>query len=218
MTHKKQTTRYVIIGAVIMAVVFIGLFAQRLYLTQDQTSPLSIPGVVILPEPHFVEGVPLTDTHRQPFTMDNFHGTWNILFFGFTHCPDICPTTLGEMSTMGKKLRTTPFHSDTRFFMVSVDPARDTPTRLQDYLARFTTPITGLTGDFLHLHQFARQFQVAFHKKPLMDKEAEYDVGHSAHIALVDPQGHYRALFTPPIHSAQLFTRYLRTRNLLGVQ
>jgi protein SCO1/2 len=142
----------------------------------------------------------LIDHRNQPFTSENLRGEWTFLFFGFTHCPDICPTTLQMLSQVAKGLSDLPEEQRARVVLISVDPKRDTPEQLSKYVSFFNPDFTGVSGSEAALNDFTRQLGVPV---AISAGEAEaYTVDHSAAIFLIDPSGSIRALFSPP-HSAQ---------------
>lgn len=132
------------------------------------------------------------DQEGQPFTPANLQGHWTLLFAGFTHCPDVCPTTLGLMKALGQRLQPAP-----AMVFLSVDPERDTPERLRQYVAYFGPDIEGVTGPHEQLERLAASLGIAYVKAPGARGE-DYTVDHSAALVLLDPQGRVAGYFTPP--------------------
>jgi protein SCO1/2 len=112
-----------------------------------------------------------------------------VLFFGFTHCPDICPTTLADISHAIKQLG--PDAERVQMLMVSVDPERDTPESLAKYLTAFDPRFLGLRGDLEATKKVAAEFKIYFAKRKSGDS---YTVDHSAQSYVIDPQGRLRLL------------------------
>ena len=136
------------------------------------------------------------DQDGQPFSSEQLRGHWSILFFGFTFCPDVCPTTLALLSQVEKKLADMPTEQRPHIVLVSVDPKRDTPERLSQYVKSFSPTFTGLTGEQNAIHEFALKMGV-----PVAISEqagGNYTVDHSAAIFVVDPNGALRALSSTP--------------------
>lgn len=135
----------------------------------------------------------LTDQNGKPFTDADLKGKWNLLFFGYTHCPDTCPTALNELSLaidrLGKK------RDDVRIVLISVDPERDTPAVLKSYVESFDAPIVALTGTADEVKQAAASYRVFYAKHPRSD--GNYDMDHSALIYVMDPQGRFTSTFAP---------------------
>ena len=146
----------------------------------------------------------LTDDHGEPFTREDLQGKWSLLFFGFTHCPDICPLTLLDLSRL---LPTLPkeIAEDTQVILVSLDPARDTPEVLNEYVAAFNKDFIGVTGEFLTLRRFANELNVAFAK---VTQGEDYTVDHSGNIVLINPMGDYHGFFKPPFSVDKLQLTY----------
>ena len=132
----------------------------------------------------------LTDQNGKAFTDADLKGKWHLVFFGYTHCPDTCPTTLNELSQaiaqLGDKQQ-----REVRIVFISVDPERDTPAVLKSYLGSFDAPSVGLTGSADEVKQAAKDYRVYYAKHPLAD--GGYDMDHSALIYVMDPEGHFNS-------------------------
>src|SRR5205823_8716209 len=129
----------------------------------------------------------MVDQNGRPFSDADLLGKWHLIFFGYTHCPDTCPTALNELSLaidrLGKK------RDEVVIVYISVDPERDTPEVLKSYVASFDAPVVALTGSAEQVAQAARAYRVYFakHARP----GGEYDMDHSAVIYVMDPQGRF---------------------------
>lgn len=148
---------------------------------------------VLLGTPRPVAEFALTDHEGRPFTREQLHGRWSLVFAGFTHCPDVCPTTLGLMKVVAQQL------GDRAPAMVflSVDPARDTPAVLRQYVQFFGGSVTGVTGERAALDSLCASLGIAYVKIPGATEDA-YTVDHSAALVLVDPEGRVAGYFPPP--------------------
>ena len=133
----------------------------------------------------------LVDQNGRAVTDADFKGRTLIVFFGFTHCPDICPTTLFEISEVLKRLG--PDADQTAALFVSVDPERDTPEKLKDYLSSFHPRIFGLSGTPAEIEAVKRAYRVYAKKVPLAG--GDYTMDHTAVIYLMDKQGRFVAPF-----------------------
>lgn len=145
-------------------------------------------------------GVPefsLTDHTGTSFGRDRLLGGWHLFFFGYTHCPDVCPATLGVMQELARRLEREPAAAPLGFVFVSVDPARDTPEVLGDYLAWFSPRFVGLTGTEQAIAMLLQALGVAW-VPPRSGSDGEYLVDHSAAVLLVDPRGRLAGLYQPP--------------------
>ena len=131
----------------------------------------------------------------QPVKAADMQGKVSIYFFGFTHCPDVCPTTLLKLSELFQKLPPAQA-KQLQVVMVSVDPERDTPAVLAQYLQSFDGNFVGITGSVAQIRQMARAFHVFFRKVPLAtDSTADYTMEHSAQLFVFDKQGQARWLY-----------------------
>ena len=135
----------------------------------------------------------LIDQNGKPYSDGDLNGKWHLVFFGYTHCPDTCPTALNEMALALDRLGNKRDAVDIVF--ITVDPERDTPEALKSYVESFDAPITALTGTADEVAQAAKAYRVYFAKHPTSD--GGYDMDHSAVIYVMDPQGRFAATFTP---------------------
>jgi protein SCO1 len=146
----------------------------------------------------------LEDQNGQPITDENMKGRPFLVFFGYTHCPDICPTTLFEISEVLRKLG--PDANRTGALFITVDPERDTAAALKDYLSNFDSHLRGLTGDPAAVNAALKAYRVYAKKVPL--KDGDYTMDHTALVYLMDKDGHFVAPFslkqTPEEAAAQL--------------
>ena len=131
----------------------------------------------------------LTDHTGKPRTLEDFRGKAVVLFFGFTHCPDVCPTTLAEIASSVRTLGSDA--ERVQVLMVSVDPERDTQDALARYVTAFDPRFLGLRGDLEATKKAAGEFKIYFEKRKA---GATYTVDHSAQAYVIDPQGRLRLL------------------------
>ena len=151
----------------------------------------------LLPSAKAIADFQLTDQHGKPFTRNNLVGKWSFAFFGYTHCPDVCPTSLSMLAQVMKKLeKDSTLDTLPQVIFVSVDPERDTPELLAQYLPYFNPDFIGVTGDPQQL-LLTRQLGIMYGKVP-GDNADDYLVDHSASIILFDPDGNFLALFGMP--------------------
>jgi len=135
----------------------------------------------------------LTAQEGQSYTLSEHQGEVRLLFFGFTHCPDICPTTLLELKKVYAQLGSAGEEVTTLF--VSIDPERDTPELLGDYLGSFDLPVVGLTGSVEEVQQVVNAYAGWFEKVDL-DSAAVYTMDHSTRSYLIDREGKVRYIFS----------------------
>src|SRR3954463_14367213 len=150
----------------------------------------------------------LTDQNGKTVTDKNLKGKPTLIFFGYTHCPDVCPTSLFEISevlrAMGKDA------DKVNAVFISVDPERDTQATMKDYLSSFDPHLEGLTGDPESVAQVLAAYRVYAKKVPL--KDGDYTMDHTALIYLMDREGHFVAPFNlkrTPEEAAKDLKRYL---------
>jgi protein SCO1/2 len=134
-------------------------------------------------------GAPFTlvDEHGQPITQAAFRGQPTLLYFGYTHCPEVCPTTLFELDGWLKKLG--PEAKDMKAYFISIDPERDTPEVMNRYVGNFSDRITGISGPPDKVWAMAKAFNIYFHKVPTDD--GDYTMDHTASVILLDRKGDY---------------------------
>ena len=149
----------------------------------------------------------LVDQDGKAAGPERFQGRWTLVFFGFTHCPEACPTTLALLATVRRELaEAVPTDRVPAVLLISVDPERDTPTVLKSYLAGFDPIFSGLTGNPEAVRAFATALGIPYQK---IQMEGDYMVDHSTAIMLVNPKGQLAAIFTGA-HVADVLLRDLR--------
>jgi protein SCO1/2 len=134
----------------------------------------------------------LTDENGQPITDTDLKGKPFLVFFGYTHCPDVCPTTLFEVSEVMRSLGKDADRAKALF--ITVDPERDTPAVLKDYLSSFDPHLIGATGNEAALNAIEKEYRV-YAKKVPTGKDGEYSMDHSAIVYLMDKSGRFVAPF-----------------------
>ncbi|MEJ2059411.1 MAG: SCO family protein [Gammaproteobacteria bacterium] len=165
------------------------LFAGTLYLTAcDRGKPWQLTDINgLMPTLHFK----FTNDEGKPVRASNYHGKIALLYFGYTHCPDICPMTLGKLSLALKQLG--PEMNDVRVLFVSVDPKRDTVPVLHRYVKYFGPEFVGLRGDNDMLRELTKRYRVTYsYGKP--DAKGDYEVTHSSAVFVFGPEGKPRLM------------------------
>ena len=163
-------------------------------------------GAYLFENPRSLQDFKLVKGDNSAFTPADLQGRWSLVFFGFTFCPDICPTTMAQLKQFYDKQAGTEFADDTQVILVSVDPGRDTPEKMQQYVKFFHEDFTGVTGEFLDIHRFATQLNIPFAKVP--GGGENYMVDHSGNVAIINPQGHYVGFFRSPINVTMMAKAY----------
>lgn len=137
----------------------------------------------------------LTNQHGEKVDNSLFDEKWTLIFLGYTHCPDVCPTTLGKLTNSYRKLKAAGI-DNIQVLFVSVDPQRDDTARLKEYTEYFHTEFVAASGPHKDLFPFVRNLGLMYSMTEDTSQE-EYDVGHSGGIVLVNPQGQLQAMFKP---------------------
>jgi protein SCO1/2 len=192
--------------------------AAWLYLDARRAAVPDIGGGYVLVQARELPAVELVAENGAPFRPSAFAGHWSLLYFGYTYCPDVCPLTLVTLAALKRQLAEEGFTEALEYYLVSVDPNRDTPARLAEYVAYFDPDFRGLTGSSDALASLAAATETLF-DVPEGEAGDNYLVSHSSNLVLLDPNGRVHAVFTPPHDRATLagdltkiVTRFARTR------
>ena len=193
-------TRLLIVIALALALVAGVFVALR---SQTPATPVA---AMVLPQPDAVPDFSLLDQHGKAIDRSVFAGHWNLVFFGFTHCPDICPTTLQLMAAAKSKLAESGQAPLPRIVLVSVDPERDTPDIIGAYVDYFGPGNLGITGSLEEIDRLTSGLGIYYQKQPANGDN--YVVDHSAAVLVIDPEGRFSALFSGP-HTVENFVHDL---------
>lgn len=190
----------IILITLVILVIAIGLvFVKDDLLQHRQTQPQEPQSKTLnfLNPPKSLTDFQLTDHHNQSFTLANLKNKWSFIFFGYTHCPDICPSTFSLMQSFYKKLNPYPeIQAKTQILFLSVDPKRDSVKHLASYIPYYNKKFLGLTGKEDAIKKFTTQLGI-FYQYP-NHREGNYSVDHSNVIILLNPQAQFAGLITSP--------------------
>jgi len=189
-THR---SRILFVGIAIVAAILGALLARNV-LNRGASAPALASGTLLRPS-RPVSAFSLIDQNSAPFTNSALQNQWTLMFFGFTNCGDICPTTLTLLASVAKSVADLPSAQRPQVVFVSVDANRDTPSALQRYLRHFDSTFVGVTGTQPALDAFTLSLGVPSAIRPLA---SGYAVDHSASILAFNPQGEFQALFSAP--------------------
>jgi protein SCO1/2 len=227
LTQKRKTVFIAFLAFdVLVVIALIALFQIRG--ERDSQAALREIGVTIYPQARTLRDFQLLDQQGEFFTKVDLQGHWSLVFFGFTHCPDICPLTMAELGQFYAGLD---FNQDVkpRVLLVTVDPEQDNPESMAAYLANYNEEFIGLSGDPEQISQLAAQLYVGYgdavesaaatatatasHEhdaRPAEDDAAQgnYLIEHSAHIAVINPQGDYYAVMRAPHRDQDLIKAF----------
>lgn len=201
---QRRNIRYTAFAIAGVIALMLGLFVRQ-FINPAQLDPswLRARNAVIFEAPRQIDAPKLIDQDARPFDGSAFIGAWSVVYFGFTFCPDVCPTTLTLLRQVEDGLKPAQgARLPVAFYLSSVDPARDTPAQLKPYVTHFSPNFRGLTGEFLDVHRFSTQLNTPFRKSLLPD--GGYTVDHGSNLALIDPRGHFAGFVTPPFDVAKL--------------
>jgi len=202
---------------VVLAAMLGGVWLAATY-RENGSQAILLPDRVItlFPDPKPLTAFAFTDHENRVFDLSRLKGKWSFLFFGYTHCPDICPTTLATLARAHESIaKSTAGAKDVQFVFISVDPNRDTAGKLGQYVTYFDTSFLGVTGDDAQLGKLAAQLGAAYQLAVTPGVE-NYPVYHTAAVFLVDPRARYHAVFAPPLDAEGISRRFEVLRELEG--
>jgi protein SCO1/2 len=170
------------------------------------------PPITTLEAPRALAPFTLRDAGGTVFDLSRLRDRWSLLFFGFTSCPDVCPTTLASLARLRGQIDapegTAP---ELQIVFVSVDPQRDVPQRLEQYVKHFDARAVGVTGSEAGLTQLARQLGASF-RVEYREGAADYPVAHSTAVFLIDPLARLHGLVQWPFEADAVARRFLEVR------
>jgi protein SCO1/2 len=193
-----RTTASILIAALAAA---LGLWAAQHWFGNRAAADPQLQAVKLFEQPRALPAFSLRQSDGTQLVPGELNGHWTVVFLGFTHCPDICPTTLAELAQAQKQWAALPDSTRPRVLFVSVDPDRDTPDRIGEYAHAFHRDTLAATADVPALEAFAKSLSLVFMKVPAADGAPadQYSVDHSAALAVLDPQGRMAGVIPPPL-------------------
>ena len=193
-----RTTLWILVVALAAG---LGLWAARGWFGPARPTLPQTRAVRLFPEARPLPPFSLQQSDGTRLVPGELQGHWTLVFLGFTHCPDVCPTTLAELAGAQKQWSTLPDSVRPRVLFVSVDPERDTARLAGEYAHAFHADTLAATGDLPALETFARGLSLVFMKAPPADGAPadRYNVDHSATLAVLDPQGRMAGIVQPPL-------------------
>jgi len=159
-------------------------------------------------QPRNIAAFKLQDDAGKPFTNANLQGHWSLLFFGFTNCAMICPTTMTELNKMYQILQKAKVEQLPQVVFISVDPERDSIKRIHDYVVSFNPKFIGATGEESQIVSLTKQMGVMFMKIADKDDPKKYAIDHSAFVVLVNPKGQMYGIFSSPHQAEEMAKSY----------
>ena len=197
---RTHTTVFVLVAVVALV---LGLTVHKVINSRGQTDVAAQldAGIVLLPQSRTLPALNLLNQEGESVAVDQLKGRWSLLFFGYTFCPDICPATLAQLRQLQTQL---PAETRERLqvVMVSVDPHRDTPAQLKQYLGYFDAGYSGLTGELGDIQRLANAVSIPF--IPADTAKENYTVDHSGNLVILGPDGTQRGFIRAPINPGKL--------------
>ncbi len=194
----------------IVAAGILGVLASNKLLAPSKDGDARWPAtqtVTLLPRPRVLPDFSLRQSDGTQLTQGELRGHWTLVFLGFTFCPDVCPTTLAQLAQAQKQWAALPDSIRPRLLFVSIDPERDTPTKVGEYAHAFHPDTLAATADVPALEAFAKSLSLVFVKVPgehFKQNPQDYSMDHSAQIVVLDPQGRMAGLIQPPFDPAAI--------------
>jgi protein SCO1/2 len=200
---KAQKIVFIVAGALAL---LIGLSVHHLLTRQSQPKRAALvdAGIILLAQSRAMPALQMTDQDGAAVHVDQLRGKWSLLFFGYTFCPDICPTTLANLRDVQQQLPNVT-RERLQVVLISVDPHRDTPERLKQYLGYFKAGFEGWVAPVETLQTLASAISIPF--IPADTRKPNYLVEHSANLALIGPDGRQRGFIRGPIDNAKMIAQ-----------
>ncbi len=191
-----------------VAVLSVAWIGREFFKTPEMPGQVQVnTQATLLNEPIGIPQFELVDQYGNSFTRDNLKEQWSFLFFGYTGCPDVCPTTINVLMQVEEQLQQHVDLVKPRYVFVSIDPDRDKPENLAEYMAYFHQDFLGVTGSREQLRMMTKPLGI-FYEKNSINNEGDYSINHTTAILLVDPQAHVRSLTSPPHNASAIAKDY----------
>ncbi len=202
---------------IISAVVLSMAFVTGIYFAGSNRSASS-PNItgLLWPDPPKLGTFSLIDARGNAFTEQELRGRWTLVFFGFTNCPDICPTTMATLNDVYRQVQMNEeVLEKIQVLFVSVDPERDKAETLESYVGYFNSDFIGATANKENLEQFTRQFGIAYMKVKIPGS-ADYSMDHTASILLIDPMLRFVGIFSRPHEATDITDRLVQIASFVA--
>lgn len=208
----KNSTLLLVVSAVVA--MSAGLWLAQS--TNTNEALLSAPRIqgAIYPTEKIIKPFKLVNHLGNEFTNEDLTGHWSIVFVGYTHCPDICPTTLTLMSEVHRELSSQKINPPHVIFL-TIDPERDTPEIMNSYIEYFNAEFTGLTGTPENIEKFTKNLNAVYKKAPGLGGEIskdDYLMDHSSALMLINPRGNLQSILTAPHTLGNIIDSFIKSR------
>lgn len=181
-------------------------------MNKPKATPVAVEGTLVFPVARDIKNFTLATANDQKFTLQNFLNHWTLVFFGFTHCASVCPTTLEMMKRAYPALHNE--FSNLQIVLISLDPERDNPEALAAYTRNFHPDFIGVSGKLQELRKMQSNFGI-FSAKDNNSPVNNYQLQHTASIMLVNPQGKWAALYQFGMNPQQFTEAVKKTINAI---
>jgi protein SCO1/2 len=192
-----NATTLILLAAVVAAA---GLWVGNRYF-QTPAQPQLQSGL-LYPQARPLADFHLTQANGRPLTLTDWRGQWNLVYFGYASCPDVCPTTLATLKSVESELKKRGLGEKFRVDFISVDPERDTPELLGNYVKFFSPNFIAATGTDAELMPLSKSLGLIYSRSKTADGAVEVD--HSSSVVIVDPLGRVVGLFRPPLETSPI--------------
>jgi protein SCO1/2 len=181
----------------VIALVITAFAGGTIFMVLAVQGPSGMPQhATVLPQPAPLSPFSLRDQNGDEFNNESLNGQWSLIFFGFTHCPDICPATLQQLAVARRRVLDEGESIFPNIILISVDPERDTPEVLAEYIGHFGAGVTGITGSLDELRKLTSSLGIYFQKSGTENEN--YRVDHSAVVMVINKAAQLHALFSAP--------------------
>lgn len=209
MLTTKTRIKLTVLALLVFAAGITGVFVSQHVPPKKELDPSQFHGT-LLSEPRKISPFTLTGTDHGRFSQETLQGKWTMVFFGFTNCGYVCPTTMAELAKMYRLLESKGVQNRPNVVMVTIDPKRDSLEKLTHYVKAFHPDFYGARGDDASIKTLTRELGVAYATVTLKGGEGNYDIEHTGAVMLFNPQGKLAAFFTTPHQADFLAEDYLR--------
>lgn len=187
-----STNKIIMLLVFICAAILTSLFVYRIS-HQQPSSALPPDQGTLFAAPRDIKPFELVSADGKPFTLDNFRGRWSLVFFGFTHCSMICPTTMDLLKRVYPELHAA--YPNLQVVFISLDPERDSPEKLSSYTQSYNKDFIGVSGKMTELRKLQSQLGIYSARDNSADDSKNYQLQHTASILLINPEGKWSALY-----------------------
>ncbi len=156
----------------------------------------TVANATVLDFPRPLPTLALVDHEGAPFTNERLQNTWSVVFFGFTHCPDVCPTTMSMLASTMERIKASHPDAAPQVVMITVDPTRDTPDQLKKYVPFFAPDFVGVTGTEAQIKSLTETMGVASRRVPTGPND--YTIDHTSALFVINPDGALNAISSSP--------------------